>query len=113
MSLSITNLTKRPAPSGPFAKYQKKILGDNYDLSLVFCDASLSRKLNKEKRHKDKIANVLSFPLSSQSGEIFIKLPAKDFSINHLFIHALLHLAGLKHGSKMEAEEKKFLSSLI
>jgi len=42
----------------------------------------------------------------------FIKLPETDFSVEHLFIHGLLHLKGLSHGSKMETEEKRFLSSL-
>lgn len=111
MPLAIINLTKRPAPSGPFEKLKKEILGSKYDLSLVFCGQALAHKLNKERRNKDKIANILSFPLTKNSGEIFIKLPIKDFSINHLFIHGLLHLAGLTHGSKMETEEKRFLSS--
>ena len=110
--VNITNLTKRPVPDWPFAKWQKKILGADYDLSLVFCGSTLARKLNKEKRNKDKSANILSFPLSQTSGEIFIKLPETDFSVEHLFIHGLLHLKGLSHGSKMETEEKRFLSSL-
>lgn len=111
MPLAIVNLTKRPAPSGPFAEYKKKILGEKYDLSLVFCNGALTHKLNRERRNKDKVANVLSFPLTKLSGEIFIKIPAQDFSANHLFIHGLLHLKGFTHGSKMEAEEKRFLSS--
>ncbi|MFA5001159.1 MAG: rRNA maturation RNAse YbeY [Candidatus Paceibacterota bacterium] len=112
MPLAIANLTKRPAPSGPFDKLKNKILGVKYDLSLVFCGPALTRKLNQERRNKDKIANILSFPLTKDSGEIFIKLPANDFSVDYLFIHGLLHLKGFAHGSKMEAEEKKFLSSL-
>jgi len=112
MPLAIVNLTKRPARSGPFAKLKEKILGHDYDLSLVFAGPALMRKLNRERRNKDKVANVLSFPLTKNSGEIFIKLPATDFSLPNLFIHGLLHLKGLAHGSKMETEEKKFLSSL-
>lgn len=112
MPLAIVNLTKRPAPSGPFAKLSEKILGSKYDLSLVFCGETLTHRLNKERRNKDKIANILSFPLTKTSGEIFIKLPITDFAVDHLFIHGLLHLAGFTHGSKMETEEKRFLSSL-
>ncbi|MCX6712266.1 MAG: rRNA maturation RNAse YbeY [Candidatus Vogelbacteria bacterium] len=112
MPLAIVNLTKRPAPSGSFVALKEKILGSKYDLSLVFCGPTLARKLNNERREKDKVANILSFPLTKSSGEIFIKLPATDFSVPHLFIHGLLHLAGHDHSSKMEAEEKKFLSSL-
>lgn len=120
MPLAIANLTKRQVSDLFFAKYKKKILGAKYDLSLVFCGPALTRRLNKEKRGKDKVANILSFPLTKTAGEIFINLPADrqdsrangGFSIEHLFIHGLLHLAGQQHGSKMEAEEKRFLSSL-
>ena len=108
--LAIVNLTKRPAPGWPFADYKEKILGSKYDLSLVFCGPALARRLNREQRGKDKVTNILSFPLTKSSGEIFIKLPASDFSVGHLFIHGLLHLKGFNHGSKMEVEEKRFLS---
>ncbi len=110
--LAIVNLTKRLAPSRPFAKLKNKVLGLKYDLSLVFCGSALTRRLNRERRHKDKIANILSFALTKNSGEIFIKLPTDSFSVEHLFIHGLLHLARFNHSSKMEAEEKKILSSL-
>ncbi|MFA5022835.1 MAG: rRNA maturation RNAse YbeY [Candidatus Paceibacterota bacterium] len=112
MPLAIANLTKKQVSDLFFAKYKKKILGEKYELSLVFCGSALARQLNKERRGKDKIANILSFPLTKNSGEIFIKLPLTDFSAEHLFIHGLLHLAGLTHGSKMETEEKRFLSSI-
>jgi len=108
--LAIANLTKRNVPDIPFAKLKEKILGPSYDLSLVFCGATLARQLNKTYRQKDKIANILSFPLKEKEGEIFIKLPIGEFSAVHLFIHGLLHLKGYQHGSKMDSEEKKILS---
>lgn len=111
-AISVVNLTKRPTPSWPFESYKKKILGAKYDLSLVFCTPAKARSLSLDYHHKDKPANVLSFPLSKTAGEIFIKLPAKDFPIEHLFIHALLHLKGWRHGSKMEQEEKRYLNLL-
>lgn len=110
---NIINLTKRSAPSGSFDKWKKEVLGSDYDLSLVFCTPQKSHELNLQYRNKDKEANVLSFPLTKQSGEIFIKLPTNDFAIEHLFIHALLHLKGLRHGSRMDSEEKKYLTLLI
>lgn len=111
--IAVINLTKRPAGSWPFDRLKDKILGANYELSLVFCSSVLARKLNNDRRGKNKVANVLSFPLNKNSGEIFIKLPAIDFSVGYLFIHALLHLKGFRHGSKMETEEKRFLSLLF
>jgi ssRNA-specific RNase YbeY (16S rRNA maturation enzyme) len=112
MPLAIANLTKRQVPNLPFAEYKDKVLGKSYDLSLVFCGPTLTRKMNLERREKDKVANILSFRLTENTGEIFIKLPVTDFPVYDLFIHGLLHLKGFDHGSKMETEEKKFLSSL-
>lgn len=112
MSLVVANLTKYPGPAQnwPLSVWQEKVLGKNYDLSLVFCGSAKARALNLKFRNKDKVANILSFPLSPNSGEIFIKLPATVFSVPHLFIHGLLHLKGLTHSSKMEVEERKFLT---
>lgn len=103
-----------------FKRLKKKILGKNFELSLVFADNKLSRRLNRIYRKKNKPANVLSFPLSKKSGEIFIDLvtakleaPARSLSyekyVTILFIHGLLHLKGMRHGRKMERTEKKLL----
>lgn len=119
--------TKKKIPSLSWGKIKESILGKDYYLSVVFAGDSTSRKLNKKYRGKDKPANVLSFPLSSKSGEIFInpKVAKKDsvlFGKNYhdfmclLFVHGLLHLKGFKHSSRMEAKEeslvKKFHSSI-
>lgn len=96
------------------------MLGKKYDLSLVFVGNTVSRRLNKTLRGKDKPTNVLSFPLSKDSGEIFIdlakaKLEHKSFGLNfknfvlYLYIHGLLHLAGMEHGDKMTKAEAKLL----
>ena len=105
----------------PFTRLKTKVLGRDFELSLVFADKKLSRKLNKKYRGKDKPTNVLSFPLSKKSGEIFIDLEtAKDEApkfemsftefVKYLFIHGLLHLKGMQHGRKMEQAEKKLLN---
>lgn len=107
----------------PFAKIKNKILGKNYELSLVFIGAKKSQALNKKHRKKDKSANVLTFRLSDTEGEIFIcpeiaKRDAPKFDmktrefIGFLFIHGLLHLKGFKHGKKMEEKEKKLKKSI-
>ena len=94
--------------NGPEIK--NKVLGNKYELSLVFIGSTRSRKLNLTYRDKDKPANVLSFPLTKSSGEIFIDLnKTKTFSTLHLFIHGLLHLKGMQHGGKMESEEQRLL----
>ncbi|MBX4199151.1 rRNA maturation RNase YbeY [Candidatus Parcubacteria bacterium] len=90
------------------------VLGNAYELSLVFCGNNLSQELNRTYRGKDKPTNVLAFPLSKTSGEIFINTEHLDgFRVEELLVHALLHLKGMLHGAKMESEEKRFLKLLF
>ncbi len=110
-NFSITNLTSRaPAVAGARLQVIKnKILGKKYVLSLVFTTPSHSKKLNEKYRQKNKVANILSFSIGKNEGEIFITLAAlKNISLPAIFIHGLCHLKGMQHGSKMDSEEKKF-----
>ncbi|KND49965.1 MAG: putative rRNA maturation factor YbeY [Parcubacteria bacterium C7867-003] len=118
-NFEVLNMTKGTLPSVPFEKIKTAILGEKYDLSLVFCGNRKSRELNRTYRDKDYPTNVLSFPLDKKSGEIFInphvaKREASKFDKNYknfvgfLFIHGCLHLKGMEHGSTMEKAELKF-----
>jgi rRNA maturation RNase YbeY len=112
------NKTKLKKPAIPWNEIKNRILGDKYELSIVFVGDGIIKKLNK---CYNKITNVLSFSLSKDTGEIFINLSyikkeAKRSKIiflkylKYLYIHSLLHLKGFKHGRKMEKEEKKIIS---
>jgi probable rRNA maturation factor len=121
---SITNksLLARPkltSKGGIFQLLKKEILGDKYELSLVFITAEEILKLNKIYRHINKATDILSFPLTKNSGEIFIcpsetrKMMSKfgrtyENFLVFLFIHGLIHLKGYDHGDKMEKIEEKF-----
>jgi len=109
---------KGKQPRLPFALIAEHVLGKKYQLDLVLCSSTLSRRLNKTYRGKDTPTNILSFPLSENEGEIFIDVrkarsQAKRFGrsetdfILFLFIHGVLHLKGLSHGSRMEELERK------
>lgn len=116
-SFSIKNNTKATLPRLPFLDIKNHILGKKYVLSTVFVGEALSKKLNYKYRQKNKPTNVLSFPLSKTEGEIFLnlkraKMEAPKFGdsytnfVGFLFIHGLLHLKGMDHGSRMEQAEK-------
>lgn len=111
-------------PAADRLRIKNEILGKDYELSLVFANAKLSRQLNATYRGKDMPTNVLAFPLSKNSGEIFIdtttaKREAKDFGmafekfVKFLFIHALLHLKGTRHSARMRRLENKFLNETL
>jgi probable rRNA maturation factor len=120
-NFQITKISKNfPHHSGNlYMKIKDEILGKDYELSLVFENKDSIKTLNKIYRNKNKSTDVLSFPLTEKKGEILIcpeeaKKEAKKFKRDYenfilfLFIHALCHLKGMAHGSKMEKEEKKF-----
>lgn len=117
-NFTITNKTRSTLPSVPFALIKDAVMGKNYSLSLVFIGERRSKFLNNTYRDKNKSTNILSFSLDKKSGEIFItpavaKRQTKKFERNYpnllafLFIHGLLHLKGMEHGSTMEKAEEK------
>lgn len=119
-SISITKTIKGRLPRLPFIDIKESILGKNYELSLVFIGDTRAKTLNKKYRKKDYTPDVLSFPYDKNEGEIFInpyqaKRNSKDFDMNekefikYLFIHGLLHLKGLTHGSTMDRMERTYL----
>lgn len=123
-SFSIWNGTKGKPPRLPFKRIKNNVLGEKYELSLAFVSQKESKSANKKYRGKDSPANVLSFYFSKTSGEMLIcpKEAAKDmrrFNMDYrsfmalLFIHGLLHLKGMRHGSKMEGAEKKILNKFL
>ena len=118
-NLEIVNKSKGKLPSLPFELIKTNVLGDKYDLSLAFITPREILKLNKTYRNINRPTDILGFPLSKTSGEIFIcqsetkKMMAKfdrtyENFLTYLFIHGLVHLKGYDHGTKMEKKEQKF-----
>ena len=111
--------TVKKYPTHPYETIKNDILGKKYTLSLAFIGSTQAQRLNREHRKKTYVPNVLSFPLTDDTGEIFITptvalKEAKKFAmtvdgyIGFLFVHALLHLKGFDHGDTMEKAEKKY-----
>lgn len=122
-TFSLAKTTQKNLPRLPFKKIKEQVLGKKFSVSLVFIGEKRSRALNKELRGKDSPANILSIPLSSHSGEIYItpsrvEKEAKKFSLSFkefllfIFIHGLLHLKGCSHGSTMEKKEEALFATL-
>ncbi|MFH1402060.1 MAG: rRNA maturation RNase YbeY [Patescibacteria group bacterium] len=114
----IKNTTRKKTPKISFEKIKGKVLGKKYELSLVLIGDKLSRRLNAQYRKIDKPANILTFPLSKNTGEIFINLNLankhhvkfnRDYKnfVTFLLIHGLMHLKGYEHSSRMEKAEEK------
>lgn len=120
MSVIISNTTATKT-NIPFLDIKNEILGKDYKLSLSLVGEKRARQINQNSRNKDYVPNVLSFPLAKKVGEIYLT-PAmakkEAATLNHafkkhltfLYIHGLLHLRGLDHGTKMESLEKKYLA---
>ncbi len=117
----ITKKVKSELPHLPFSELKLKTLGKNYDLSVVIVGDREAQILNQTYRKKSYVPNVLSFPISKTSGEIFLnprqakrehKARNEDYRyyLALLVVHGMLHLKGMQHGSKMEDKEKRLLA---
>ncbi|KKU77157.1 MAG: putative rRNA maturation factor [Parcubacteria group bacterium GW2011_GWA2_47_7] len=121
-AFAINKLTKDKVPSLPFLRMKERVLGKKYSLSLVVIGDKRSTTLNTRYRNKTYTPNVLSFPLDKHNGEIFMNLKqakrehrargeSYEYFVALLFIHSMLHLIGMRHGSTMEQEEQALLAS--
>ena len=118
-TISFSKIPKKvPAfDQGLFALIKDKVLGKKYELSVAFVSKKKIQELNNQFRKVNSPTDILSFSLDENSGEIIfyfdeVKRKSKLFGktplqyLNFLFIHGLLHLEGMEHGSKMERKEK-------
>lgn len=149
IKVEINNLTKNRSPlrsSGAqkavklalaFSGLAKKIGTRPVSLGVHIISNQKMRKLNFERRGKDKATDVLSFPmmmwedrgsLEIELGDIFlspeyIKNAAKEEGVAYarhfqrLFVHGLVHLLGYDHQNEreyrsMDKVEKKVLAKL-
>lgn len=118
--VAVRNLTRRPTPGVPFERVARAIV-PKWEISIVFMGTIRARNINISTRNKSYIPNVLSYVVGKNTGEVLMcpiqaKKEAKKFSqtsrsfILFLFIHALLHLKGYRHGTTMEQYEHTLLT---
>ncbi len=119
-SIDIKTTIRGSSPRIPFVEMAEAVLGKNYELSVVVCGDALAQRMNIEHRQKSYRPNVLSFPYSTNEGEIFlnVRCAAREAQrggislqkrLALLYVHGLFHLKGLDHSDHMEAEEQKIL----
>lgn len=75
LEISTTLQNKPKLKKKILLKMKDKVLGKKYELSVVFIGDKKSQSLNKQFRNKNYTANVLSFPVDDDMGEIFINYP--------------------------------------
>jgi len=117
-NFTLVNETRGSIPRISFAEIKNAILGKGYKLNLIITSSEHIQKLNTIYRNKEHATDILSFPLSTTEGEIYISLTetreeAKKFDRTYenffafLFIHGCTHLKGHDHGAIMERIEVK------
>lgn len=118
-AISSHSKQKPPIPRDLLLRMKDAVLGPRYDLSVAFVSPREMRRLNATYRGVDAPTDILSFPLSNESGEVLLCMRevtrrASQFQrtpqiyLRFLVIHGLLHLKGCAHGSRMEEQEIKF-----
>ncbi len=128
MRIQIKNLQKiKRINLSDLKKKIKKILDytglSKKEISFVFCDNKLIKKINKDYLRKEYPTDVITFPLEDiyfkdSLGEIIISVEEaaknaeiykKDFGVELLLyvIHGILHLTGYNDTTKKEREKMR------
>ncbi len=122
--------TVRRAADIPYEDIARTILGTNYELSITICGDALARRMylthrkahmrNEPRRPRSYASNVLSFPYSTTSGELFLNARKAEREAKALgttvkkrmallLVHGCFHLKGHDHGGTMERLERDTL----
>lgn len=129
MEIIISNKTKIKIKKNKIIKLVKDISKDlkfKTNLSIMLCGDKFCRKLNNKFLKRDKVTDVISFPLNENNylGDILINLrqvkrQAKKYNVSFneefkkILIHGILHLLGFDHekdNGEMEMLENKLQS---
>lgn len=121
--VDVLNLSRRRVPKANVSRTVERIITTlrgkkrfsflkEVHLSVVFVGSVRMKKLNALWRHVDKSTDVLSFALEKGRTKLFGEIilcpaviqkkeydtpPRFDAKVEHLLIHAILHLCGFDH----------------
>ncbi|AEG73785.1 conserved hypothetical protein [Mycoplasma haemofelis str. Langford 1] len=129
MHLSILNPLSYPLPpslddrvEAIYAHLKDRFLIPDCEVELAIVNEEEIRSLNATYRNQDKVTDVLSFPVKTESHERFLGAIYFCYSevINrnedflsgfcYLFIHSFLHLLGYEHGEEMFSLQDEIFS---
>lgn len=129
MEIIISNKTKIKIKKNKIIRLVIDISKDlkfKANLSIMLCGDKFCRKLNNKFLKRDKVTDVISFPLNENNylGDILINLrqvkrQAKKYNVSFneelkkILIHGILHLLGFDHekdSGEMERVENKLQS---
>ncbi|MFT6633214.1 MAG: putative rRNA maturation factor [Bacteriovoracaceae bacterium] len=123
-----------------FSRSELKLQDFSLNLNITICDDETIKDLNRNHRNKDKVTDVLSFPLQEsirsgdfdkfspeiELGDLYIcesicTEQATEFKLSfqeefiHLSTHGFLHLSGYDHEISVEEEKimEKFEEKII
>ncbi|UCH48615.1 MAG: rRNA maturation RNase YbeY [Betaproteobacteria bacterium] len=121
-------VSRRGLPSAKsFRRWAQAALLENVDVTIRLVGWAEGLALNATYRSRDKPTNVLTFVYSETrplSGDIVLCIPvvkkearAQDKTLEahlaHLTVHGMLHLQGLDHGTRHDAELMEGLEAEI
>ncbi len=121
--IELNNLTREAVPRALLKKIAQSVLRREKcagaGLSIVLLEKKRMLQFNRTYRKKDKVANVLSFPIPELGlGEVMlcpaeIRKDAKKYGIPYtkamawMLIHGILHVLGYTHRT-MTSKEKSY-----
>ena len=129
--INIEGIESPPEKIEPYVlKALEKTGKHNWDISIVFCNNDIIRKLNNQYRNLDESTDVLSFIMGEMDGERFlpgdivISLEKLEENVKHfgvsfeeelhrLLIHGILHLSGMNHTTNDASEEMLMLQEKL
>lgn len=121
-------VSRRGLPSAlSFRRWAQAALIENVDVTLRLVDRAEGLALNATYRNRDKPTNVLTFVYSETrplSGDIVLCIPVVkeearaqgktlEAHLAHLTVHGMLHLQGLDHDTRQDAELMEGLETEI
>lgn len=123
-TVHIFNETKVRMPRKAMTTIYRDLLQATCSLNVIGISNAKARRLNHTYRKTNTPASVLSFPPDTGPAEIYLNMQRatvtaqkEDIPLTEhllfLYLHALLHILGYRHGKAMELRENEYATTYI